>query len=79
LRPEKSSYDVVAGNVRRMVAEVIPCALVCVVPHPHDFIGSAKALCEFGVPIIEVQQLKNHLHGRPQHGETVGGAGRRPA
>jgi uncharacterized protein len=66
LRAEKSSYDVVAANVRRMVAEGIPCALVCVVPHPHDFIGSAQALHEFGVPIVEVKQLNNHIHGRPQ-------------
>lgn len=59
-----SSYDVVVANLRRMVAAKVPASVVCVVPHPFDFIGASEALHALPVPSLEIKDPHYHVYGR---------------
>jgi uncharacterized protein len=64
-RAHGSTFDAVLGNLRRMMEEGIPYSVICVVPHPYDFIAASEELHRLGIRRLEIKQLIRHVYGRP--------------
>lgn len=63
-RHQKSSYQTVLINMKKITEAHVPVTVTCVVPYPFDFVRAAKELHGLGIQRLKLKPLIHHIYGR---------------